>query len=77
MNRDNFERSLRAFHRRAPFRSFTVALINGDRFRVDHPEALVFRGGIAVFVSRDGTPTLFDHESVSELVGGKSENEKK
>ena len=47
---------------------FTVALINGDRFTVDHPEALVLRKGVAVFLASDGTPTIFDHESVSEFI---------
>jgi hypothetical protein len=64
-----FEQSLRALARRKPFQSFTVELVSGNRIRIDHPEALVFRGGIAVFVSAAGVPTLFDHESVSPLIG--------
>jgi len=55
--------------RRTPFRSFTVELVSGDRIQVDHPEALILRGGEAVFVSSDGVPTLFDHESVSQQIG--------
>lgn len=74
MDPGHFEPSLRAFQRRIPFRVFTVALVNGDRFQVDHPEALVLRGGVAVFVAADGTPTLFDHESVSEFIGGPLEH---
>ena len=54
---------------RTPFRPFTVALGNGDHFQVDHPQALVLRGGVAVFITADGVPTLFDHESVSQFVG--------
>jgi hypothetical protein len=65
----NFERSLRAFWRQRPFRPFEVELVSGDRFQVDHPEAMVLRGGVAVFVAADGMPTLFDHESVSQLIG--------
>jgi hypothetical protein len=72
MDPGNFERSLRAFQRRTPFRVFTVSLVNGDRFQVDHPEALVLRDGVAVFVAAGGIPTLFDHENVSELIGGKA-----
>ena len=60
---------MRAFQRRSPFQSFTVALVNGDRIQVDHPEALVVRGGIAVFISADGVPALFDDEGVSDFVG--------
>ncbi|MEX0702779.1 MAG: hypothetical protein WD069_11855 [Planctomycetales bacterium] len=68
MTRTNFERTLRAFQRRTPFRPFSVALVNGDRVQVDHPEALVLRSGVAVFISAAGAPTIFDHEGVSELL---------
>ena len=64
-----FERTLREFAHRAPFRPFVVELVSGGRFTVDHPEALVFRGGLAVFVAADGTPKMFDHQSVSRLEG--------
>lgn len=69
MTDDNFERSLRAFQKRAPFRPFTVELVSGYRFQVDHPEALVLRDGVAVFVARGGVPVLFDHEGVSQVLG--------
>src|SRR6266446_6516144 len=69
MSPEHFERTLRAFQRRTPFRVFTVALVNGDRFQVDHPEALVLRDGVAVFIAPGGVPMLFDHESVSQLMG--------
>jgi hypothetical protein len=66
---DHFDRTLRAFQKRSPFKPFVVALVNGDRVQVDHPEALVVRGGLAVFVAHNGTPTIFDHEGASEFVG--------
>jgi hypothetical protein len=69
MEAGHFERSLRAFQSRTPFRTFTVVLANGDRVQVDHPEALVLRDGTAVFIAPGGVPTLFDHESVSQLMG--------
>jgi hypothetical protein len=69
MHTDAFERSLRAFVRRVPFQPFTVELTSGSRFQVLHPEALAFNGGLAVYISPDGAPSLFDHESVSQLVG--------
>jgi hypothetical protein len=64
-----FERSLRALAHRRPFRPFTVELVSGDRIAVDHPEALVFRGRVAVYVSSKGVPSIFDHEGVSQLIG--------
>lgn len=69
MQTDAFERSLRAFARRTPFQPFTVELTSGARFQVVHPEALAFSGGLAVYISPEGTPSLFDHESVSQLLG--------
>ena len=45
------ERSLRAFQRRTPFRSITVALANRDLFDVDHAEAFVFPDRVAVFIA--------------------------
>jgi hypothetical protein len=72
MTNQHFEKTLRAFQKRTPFRSFTVSLVNGDRVQVDHPEALVLRGGVGVFVAADGTPTIFDHESVSDFTAGPS-----
>ena len=69
MTLDNFDRSMRAFQRRAPFKAFTVELASGYRIQVDHPEALVLRDGVAVFVARGGVPVLFDHEGVSQVLG--------
>ena len=36
---------------------------------VIHAFARVIRGGVGVYVNAAGVPTLFDHESVSEVVG--------
>lgn len=69
MTLEHFERTLRAFQRRSPFRAFTVALVNGDRFQIDHPEALVLRDGVAVYVAAGGAPMLFDHEGVNQFIG--------
>ena len=67
MTAEHFERIVRAFQKRAPFRSFMVELVSGARIEVDHPEALVFRGGVAVYLSAAGVPTLFDHDSVAQV----------
>lgn len=69
MESEIFERSLRAFVRRRPFESFVVRFVDGTAVTVDHPEALVQRGGVAVFVSAAGEPILFDHRSASQLSG--------
>ena len=69
MQPQTFERSLRAFSQRVPFQPFAVELVSGAVVTVDHPEAIVFRAGLAVYISPDGTPSLFDHEGVSQLSG--------
>ncbi|MGL5096348.1 MAG: hypothetical protein ACRDD1_12210 [Planctomycetia bacterium] len=69
MEAEAFDRSLGAFVHRRPFRSFVVELVSGAMLQVDHPEALVFRGGTAVYFAADSTPTLFDNQSVSQLTG--------
>ena len=69
MTAKNFDRTLRAYQKRKPFQSFRVRFVDGEYIDVDHPEALVTRGGVAVYVAADGTPTLFDHEGVSEVIG--------
>ena len=52
MVKANFDRVLQQLHRRAPFRLFVVELLNGDSVAVDHPEALIVRGGTAIFVTK-------------------------
>ena len=69
MERDSFERSLKAFTRRTPFHPFIVELVSGGQLQIDHPEALVFRNAIAVHFSQEGIPTLFDHQGVARMTG--------
>jgi hypothetical protein len=69
VERDNFENSLRAHQHRRPFQSFTVELSSGDRIQVDHPQAMVIRGGVAVYISSQGTPTILDHQGVTQIIG--------
>ena len=69
MQADYFDSTLRAFMDRTPFRPFTVALVNGDRFEVDHPGALLVRDGVAVYLGPGGVPVLFDHEGVNQVIG--------
>jgi hypothetical protein len=69
MEADHFDRTMIAFKRQTPFRPFTVALVNGDRYEIDHPDAFVIRDGVAVYVAPGGFPVLFDHEGVSQVIG--------
>jgi hypothetical protein len=69
MTVERFQTTIRAFQRRVPFRSYIVELVSGDRVQVDRPEALVLRGGVAVFVNEFGAPVIFDHDGVSQILG--------
>ncbi len=69
MDRDVLASTMRAFRNRTPFRPFTVALVNGHRYEVDHPESLAFRDALAIFAAPGSIPIFFDHEGVSEIIG--------
>ena len=69
MDRNTFDSTIRTFKRRTPFKPFYVSLVNGDRLEVDHPEAMVVREGVALFVASGGLPSIFDHEGVVQIVG--------
>jgi hypothetical protein len=68
----NFERAIRSLAARRPFRAFVIELVSGERFAVDHPEALAIRGGIAVFITPKGPVHLFESDSVSRLIDTKN-----
>lgn len=69
MDRDNFNGSIRAFKHRSPFQPFTVAMVNGDRLEIDHPDALAVRDGMAIFAAPGNIPVFLDHEGVSQIIG--------
>lgn len=69
MDRATFTETIRAFRNRTPFRPFTVALVNGDRYEVDRPEILALGEGMAVLVAPGNVPVFFDHEGVNQVIG--------
>jgi hypothetical protein len=69
MTPENFQNALEALRQRQPFRPFTIELVSGVRLEVDYPGALASREGVAMFIAPGGVPVLFDHESVSQLIG--------
>lgn len=68
MTAENFDQLLESLMSRTPFQIFTVELHGGRRFEVDHPRAVVFRDGVAVFIAPGGIPVWFDHESVNQII---------
>jgi hypothetical protein len=68
MTAENFDAMLARLLNRRPFQIFTIELQGGKRFEIDHPQATVFRDGLAVFISPGPVPIWFDHESVSQFI---------
>ncbi len=69
MDRQTFEATILTFKRRTPFRPFTLSLVNGERLEIDHPDAVVVRDGVGLFVGPGGVPAVFDHEGVAQVIG--------
>ncbi|MBV9009786.1 MAG: hypothetical protein JO354_11570 [Verrucomicrobia bacterium] len=67
MQAEAFDRALRGLSRRVPFREFLVELVSGTRFVIEHPEALVFRNGTAIYIDTNGDLTIFNHQGVNRL----------
>ena len=75
MDRETFTETIRAFKHRTPFKPFTVAMVSGNRYEVDFPDALVEREGLAIYIGPGRVPVFFDHEGVSEVIGDLSGRE--
>ena len=66
--KDNpFQKSLRAFVRRRPFKPFVVELVSRDRIVDEHPEAVAMGGEAAVYLNPDGEYAFFDSSTVGQL----------
>ena len=68
----HFEGLLDAFLSRRPFRVFTVELHNGNRIEVDHPLAVAYRDGHAIFAGPGYVQVYFDHEGVVQIIDAPS-----
>ncbi len=69
MTSEHFDQVLIALRERGTFQPFTVELVGGSQFEVDHPSAMVVRDGVAVYLKPGGIPVWFHHESVTQIVG--------
>lgn len=69
MTAEHFEELLTALNEQEKFQPFTVELLGGHQFEVDHPRAMVVRDGVAVYLKPGGIPVWFDHESVTQIAG--------
>lgn len=69
MTVETFDGTIIAFKQRRPFIPFTVVMVNGDRYQVDHPEAIIVRDGFGVFIGPGRIPVFLDSDTVSQIVG--------
>jgi hypothetical protein len=69
VDRDTFDNTIRVFKHQRPFQPFTVPLINGERLKIDHPDALAVRDGAALFIGPGRVPAVFDDEGVAQMIG--------
>ena len=68
MTQDSFDRLLRGFLGRQPFRPFTVEMVSGSRIEVNHPEALTQEGNIFVCSSSRGLKSYFECHGVARFI---------
>lgn len=67
MKETSFQKTVRAFVRRRPFKPFVVELLSGDRFLVEHPEAVMVGTETAVYLNPDGDYAFFDSTAVTQV----------
>lgn len=65
---DLFDATIRAHAKRTPFTPFKVELLNGESVTVSHPEALVYRAGVAVYIETNSQIHIFDHDGVNRVI---------
>jgi hypothetical protein len=69
MKLETFADAIRTFRKRTPYHPFTIVTVSGEKYEIDHPEAILERDGVAMYAGPGGKPVIFDHEGVSEIVG--------
>src|ERR1700683_507958 len=67
MTADHFEEVLDALTSRRPFKPFTIELHGGERIESDHPGAILWSSGNAIFRAPGGTLVFFDQDSVNKI----------
>lgn len=70
---DNFDAMMQQLLHRRPFQMFTVQLMTGEQFQVDHPDAVAFKAGAAVFIGPGKRFYWFDNNSVSHFIDQSAE----
>ena len=66
---DKFDNAFHAYKHRRPYHPFTITMVDGTQYEIDHEEAISIREGAAVFLAPGSVPVFFDHEGVSHIFG--------
>ena len=74
MELERFVETVTALKYRKPYHPFTIVLDNGNRHEIDFADAILVREGLVIFAAPRGIPVLFDHDSVSEVIGDLANN---
>ncbi len=67
MTAEHFETAIEALMDLRPFKPFTIELNTGQRFEVDQPGTLLWKGTPAIFKIPGGPLAFFDHDSVNQI----------
>ena len=68
MTRNSFDRLVRAFAARQPWKSFTLELLSGSRVEVNHPEALSEHGDVFRCKSTSGMACYCESTAVLRFI---------
>ena len=68
MTIDLFERFLRHFNSRSPFRSYLIELVSGDRLEVRHPEAITRTDDFFYLRSPNREQRVFEADTVVQII---------
>lgn len=74
MTVEGFELVVNELLNAKPFGIFTVQLKDGAVCEIDHPPALHFEYGVAVFTGPGGTKKIFDADSVLQIIPSPAED---
>lgn len=65
---DVFVKALRVYCRRKPFRQFVLEFSNSAQLTIGHPESIVIRNDLVVYLAPNSLYQLFDASSVLRLI---------
>ena len=68
MTSKQFDRAMRGFNQRRPFRRYWIELDRGSDFQITHPEAVRREEDLYVYRTPDGGHVVFAAESVTGLL---------